>query len=114
MGGLTQAAPKSCGHVRGKKVVSRGEAVARIRAAVDARDESGSNIVIVARTDARQAESLDVSSALLSIVIVVSGNAECCVQGTSLVMTRLSCPVPASAACKILHKTALSISERTL
>lgn len=56
-----QAAPKSCGHVRGKRVVSRGEAVARIRAAVDAREESGSNIVIVARTDARQAESLDVS-----------------------------------------------------
>ena len=55
-----QAAPKSCGHVRGKKVVSRGEAVARIRAAVDARDESGSNIVIVARSDAYQAESFDV------------------------------------------------------
>lgn len=32
-----QVAPKSCGHVRGKKVVSRDEAVARIRAAVDAR-----------------------------------------------------------------------------
>jgi hypothetical protein len=32
-----QIAPKSCGHVRGKKVVSREEAVSRIRAAVDAR-----------------------------------------------------------------------------
>ena len=41
-------------------MVSRGEAVARIRSAVDARDESGSNIVIVARSDAKQAESLDV------------------------------------------------------
>ena len=55
-----QAAPKSCGHVRGKRVVSRGEAVARIRAAADARDESKADIVLVARTDARQAESLEV------------------------------------------------------
>jgi len=31
----------------------------RIKAAVDARNESGSDIVIVARTDARQALSLD-------------------------------------------------------
>lgn len=48
--------PKSCGHVRGKRVVGREEAIARVRAACDARDE-GSDIVVVARTDARQAES---------------------------------------------------------
>ncbi|GLI59486.1 hypothetical protein VaNZ11_001371 [Volvox africanus] len=53
-----QVAPKSCGHVRGKKVVGREEAVSRIRAAVDARDE-GADILIVARTDARQAVSLE-------------------------------------------------------
>lgn len=40
-------------------MVSREEAVIRIRAAVDARKESGSDIVIVARTDSRQAVSLD-------------------------------------------------------
>ena len=40
-------------------MVSREEAVMRIKAAVDARRESGSDIVIVARTDARQAVSLD-------------------------------------------------------
>lgn len=51
-----QVWPKSCGHVRGKRVIPRDEAVARIRAACYARDE-GSDIVIVARTDARQAES---------------------------------------------------------
>lgn len=34
--------------------------MARIRAAVDARAESGADIVIVARTDARQADSLQV------------------------------------------------------
>jgi 2-methylisocitrate lyase-like PEP mutase family enzyme len=41
--------------------VSREEAVMRIKAAVDARKESGSDIVIVARTDSRQAVSLDES-----------------------------------------------------
>lgn len=53
--------PKACGHTRGRKVVSREEAVMRIKAAVDAREESGSDIVIVARTDSRQAVSLDES-----------------------------------------------------
>ncbi|KAK7394122.1 hypothetical protein VNO78_14641 [Psophocarpus tetragonolobus] len=54
-----QVAPKACGHTRGRKVVGREEAVMKIRAAVDARRESGSDIVIVARTDARQAVSLE-------------------------------------------------------
>lgn len=40
-----------CGHTKGKSVVPRAEAFARIRAAVDARD-SGHDIVILARTDA--------------------------------------------------------------
>jgi 2-methylisocitrate lyase-like PEP mutase family enzyme len=52
--------PKSCGHVGRKTVVSREEAFARIKAACDARDESPyGNIVIVARTDARQAISFE-------------------------------------------------------
>ncbi|GAY48905.1 hypothetical protein CUMW_115210 [Citrus unshiu] len=56
-----QVSPKACGHTRGRKVVSREEAVMRIKAAVDARKESGSDIVIVARTDSRQALSLEES-----------------------------------------------------
>jgi 2-methylisocitrate lyase-like PEP mutase family enzyme len=52
-----QVWPKRCGHTAGKSVVSRGEALARIKAAVDARDE-GADILIMARTDAR-VESLD-------------------------------------------------------
>lgn len=56
-----QVSPKACGHTQGRKVVSRGEAVMRIKAAVDARKESSSDIVIVARTDARQAISLEES-----------------------------------------------------
>jgi 2-methylisocitrate lyase-like PEP mutase family enzyme len=53
-----QLAPKRCGHMRGKDVVSRGEALARIRAAVDARDE-GAGILILARTDAAAVHGLD-------------------------------------------------------
>ena len=53
-----QLAPKRCGHTRGKDVVSRGEAVARIRAAVDARDE-GAGILILARTDAAAVHGLE-------------------------------------------------------
>ncbi|KAK9837011.1 hypothetical protein WJX81_006814 [Elliptochloris bilobata] len=53
-----QVVPKSCGHVRGKRVAGREEAVARIRAAVDARAEGGVDILIVARSDARQADCM--------------------------------------------------------
>lgn len=56
-----QASPKACGHTQGRKVVSREEAVMRIKAAIDARNESGSDIVIIARTDSRQAISLEES-----------------------------------------------------
>ncbi|KAG2726134.1 hypothetical protein I3760_01G098500 [Carya illinoinensis] len=53
--------PKACGHTQGRKVVPREEAIMKIKAAIDARKESGSDIVIVARTDSRQAVSLDES-----------------------------------------------------
>jgi 2-methylisocitrate lyase-like PEP mutase family enzyme len=52
-----QVAPKRCGHTLGKQVVERGEAMARIRAAVDARNE-GADILILARTDARASAGL--------------------------------------------------------
>lgn len=57
-----QVWPKRCGHTRGKAVVERGEAVARIRAAVDAREElrgAGGDILILARSDARGTDGLD-------------------------------------------------------
>jgi 2-methylisocitrate lyase-like PEP mutase family enzyme len=53
-----QVAPKRCGHTRGKDVVGRGEALARIRAACDARDE-GADVLVLARTDARAVHGLD-------------------------------------------------------
>ena len=49
-----QVMPKRCGHIGAKAVVSRQEAVAKIRAAVEARQTSGEDIVILARTDARR------------------------------------------------------------
>lgn len=53
-----QVAPKRCGHTKGKSVVPRSEALRRVRAAVDARNE-GADILILARTDAREGEGLD-------------------------------------------------------
>ncbi|MDX1649300.1 MAG: isocitrate lyase/PEP mutase family protein, partial [Myxococcota bacterium] len=53
-----QVSPKRCGHTRGKDVVPRGEAFARIKAACDARDE-GADVLILARTDARAVHGLD-------------------------------------------------------
>jgi len=53
-----QVAPKRCGHVSGKSTVSFDEAVARVRAASDARDEyetlhgPGTGPLVLARTDA--------------------------------------------------------------
>ncbi len=46
-----QVMPKRCGHFAGKQVVSVQEMLGRVRAAVDARADS--NLVIIARTDAR-------------------------------------------------------------
>jgi len=53
-----QVAPKRCGHTRGKQTVDRGEAFARVQAAVDAR-EAGADILIMARTDANATEGFE-------------------------------------------------------
>jgi 2-methylisocitrate lyase-like PEP mutase family enzyme len=50
-----QVTPKRCGHLDGKSVVSAGEMVGKIKAALDAR----SSALIVARTDAVAIEGLD-------------------------------------------------------
>jgi 2-methylisocitrate lyase-like PEP mutase family enzyme len=60
-----QVAPKRCGHVSGKAVVSFDEAVQRVRAACDARDEfdsqfgPGSGPLILARTDALKTDGFE-------------------------------------------------------
>jgi len=52
-----QAMPKKCGHFAGKAVVDKAEMVAKVKAAVDARQSS--DFLIVARTDARAVHGLD-------------------------------------------------------
>lgn len=52
-----QTFPKRCGHFAGKDVVSKAEMVAKVRAAVDARDSA--ETLIIARTDAREVHGLD-------------------------------------------------------
>ena len=52
-----QVWPKRCGHLRGKRIIARGEYVQKIRAAADAR--AGGDFFIVARTDALAVEGMD-------------------------------------------------------
>jgi 2-methylisocitrate lyase-like PEP mutase family enzyme len=54
-----QVSPKKCGHTRGKQVISREEARMKIRAAVDARRDADTDILILARTDARAVHGFD-------------------------------------------------------
>jgi 2-methylisocitrate lyase-like PEP mutase family enzyme len=51
-----QISPKKCGHYEGKALVSRGEMVGKIEAAVDTRRDP--DMLIIARTDARAVEGL--------------------------------------------------------
>jgi 2-methylisocitrate lyase-like PEP mutase family enzyme len=52
-----QVSPKRCGHMEGHKLVSPGDMVAKIRAAVRARKDG--DMVIIARTDAISAEGFE-------------------------------------------------------
>lgn len=48
-----QVSPKKCGHTAGKQVVPMAEARLRIRAAIDAARSGSTDILVMARTDAR-------------------------------------------------------------
>eukprot|EP00558_Chaetoceros_sp_UNC1202_P008518 CAMPEP_0197240652 /NCGR_PEP_ID=MMETSP1429-20130617/6883_1 /TAXON_ID=49237 /ORGANISM="Chaetoceros sp., Strain UNC1202" /LENGTH=345 /DNA_ID=CAMNT_0042700331 /DNA_START=13 /DNA_END=1050 /DNA_ORIENTATION=- len=60
-----QVAPKRCGHVAGKSVIGLDEAVMRVKAACDARDEyeqlygEGSGPLILARTDSLKTDGFE-------------------------------------------------------
>lgn len=58
-----QTFPKRCGHVTGRQIIPKDEAIGKYRAAADVRDERDEDFVIIARTDARGAVggSLDVA-----------------------------------------------------
>ena len=67
-----QVGQKRCGHRPGKEVVSRGEMVDRVKAAVDARTDD--DFVIMARTDAAAVEGID--SAIERAVAYVEAGAD--------------------------------------
>ncbi|ELY47049.1 isocitrate lyase/PEP mutase family protein [Natronorubrum bangense] len=48
-----QTFPKRCGHTKGRQVIPREEAVGKIEAAADVRDERNPDFMLIARTDAR-------------------------------------------------------------
>lgn len=48
-----QTFPKRCGHTKGRQVIPKAEAVGKIAAAADVRDERDESFVIIARSDAR-------------------------------------------------------------
>lgn len=52
-----QQLPKRCGHMAGKRLISCGEMVGKLKAALDARRDE--NFLIIARTDARGVEGLE-------------------------------------------------------
>jgi len=52
-----QVFPKKCGHFSGKAVISVEEAVSKVKAATDAREDA--NMMIIARTDARAIDGID-------------------------------------------------------
>lgn len=52
-----QAAPKRCGHFDDKQVIGTAEAVAKIKAAVDARQDAG--LLILARTDVHASQGFE-------------------------------------------------------
>ena len=54
-----QAISKRCGHLSNKELVSLDDFLVRIRAAVMARQQSGRDIVLIARTDALQSLGFD-------------------------------------------------------
>lgn len=62
-----QVQTKRCGHLAGKELVDKETYESRIRAAVQARKRIGSDIVIIARTDALQSYGYDEAIARLRI-----------------------------------------------
>ena len=57
-----QSFPKRCGHLDGKKLISRGEMVGKVKAALDARRSD--DTLIIARTDARGAHGGTLDNAI--------------------------------------------------
>jgi 2-methylisocitrate lyase-like PEP mutase family enzyme len=71
-----QASPKRCGHVAGRLVIPVEEAVGKIRAAADTRDECDPDFVLVARTDARGAHGGSLDEAIRRVNAYLAAGAD--------------------------------------
>ena len=69
-----QVVNKRCGHLAGKELVSEDLYLSRIRAAVNMRRQLGSNIVIIARTDALQSLGFDAAVSRLQKAVAVGAD----------------------------------------
>lgn len=71
-----QVSPKRCGHVAGRLVISLEEAVGKIRAAADARDQYDPDFVLIARSDARGASGGSLDEAIRRVNAYLDAGAD--------------------------------------
>ncbi|GGC26788.1 carboxyvinyl-carboxyphosphonate phosphorylmutase [Siccirubricoccus deserti] len=71
-----QVAPKRCGHVAGREVIDREEAVGKIRAAHATRQALDPEFVLVARTDARGAHGGSLDEAITRANLFLEAGAD--------------------------------------
>ncbi|MDN3565657.1 oxaloacetate decarboxylase [Paeniroseomonas aquatica] len=71
-----QVAPKRCGHVAGREVIGREEAVAKIRAASETRAALDADFTLVARTDARGAHGGSLDEAIARANLFLEAGAD--------------------------------------
>ncbi len=71
-----QVSPKRCGHVAGRLVIPLEEAVGKIRAAADTRNEIDPDFVLIARTDARGAHGGSLDDAIRRVNAYLAAGAD--------------------------------------
>jgi 2-methylisocitrate lyase-like PEP mutase family enzyme len=71
-----QVSPKRCGHVAGRLVIPMEEAVGKIRAAADTRNQLDPDFVLVARTDARGAHGGSLDEAIRRVNAYLEAGAD--------------------------------------
>ncbi len=71
-----QVAPKRCGHVAGREVISREEAAAKIRVAAATRNQLDPDFVLIARTDARGAHGGSLEEAIARANLFLEAGAD--------------------------------------
>ena len=92
-----QALTKRCGHLRNKQLVGEDDYLSRIKAAVNAREASGGDIVIIARTDALASLGYDHSMSRLRRAIQLGADVA--------FLEGVRSPEEARQVCQDLHPT---------